>query len=75
MSEPLTIKEHIAELMSEDGETSIFFVVFSDPAYGHAMTAQFTKEDDARDYYAEKKQEGRRPRFFMRDISINTYEE
>ena len=75
MSEPLTIKDHIAELMSEDTETSLFFVVFSDPAYGHAMTAQFTKESDARDYYAEKKREGRKPRFLIRDISISTYEE
>ena len=75
MSTPLTIKDHIANLKSEDTEESCFFVIFHDPDYGYARVASFVKESDARDYYAEKKKAGRKPRFLMRDISICTYEE
>lgn len=74
MSTPLTIQEHLRQLMRNDKNQDIWVVIFYDPAYGHARQCRFTTEKLAHGYYNDLKSEGRKPRMFKQSVSVITVE-
>ena len=69
-----TIKEHIEALKKEDKYQDLWYVIFYDPQYSYARSEAFRRESEAREFYEELVENGRRPKLMHQTTEIITRE-